>query len=322
MNTGDSHREEKIVSVLCEMYSQKNLRTLHLPFIFLVFLFLLSFVFPFFSFLFLLSFVFPFFSFYFSFLISCFSKTLLFILQNIIIIGRSRFLRQNRTNFLIQSSNLFSQTINGHRIFCPVAGSLIRPRLITDSHNRYDRSSRIRLRLCLSASSGNSYQGAAGLIIGTAIIVYGRERHDPEFQDLAEPVQGHHAVGRALPQYEHQVHYPPPLVMALTQELNHGRWNPRPTTRFESKKRPSCYKKRSKPSVRFVPVWLLNSANSVRTVSMPFATPRTTSAGSVASPATLLLTVTVPYQNGTLTLRHRSPRLNGLSAIVSHGNRG
>ena len=99
-------------------------------------------------------------------------------------------------------------------------------------------------------------------------------------------------------------------------------WNPRPTTRFESKKRPSCYKKRSKPSVRFVPVWLLNSANSVRTVSTPFATPRTTSAGSVASPATLLLTVTVPYQNGTLTLRHRSPRLNGLSAIVSHGNRG
>ena len=179
MNTGDSHREEKIVSVLCEMYSQKNLRTLHLPFIFLVFLFLLSFVFPFFSFLFLLSFVFPFFSFYFSFLISCFSKTLLFILQNIIIIGRSRFLRQNRTNFLIQSSNLLA---------IEYSGSLIRPRLITDSDNRHNRSSRIRLRSCLSASSGNSYQGAAGLIIGTAITVYGRERHDPE------PVQAHHAA--------------------------------------------------------------------------------------------------------------------------------
>ena len=50
--------------------------------------------------------------------------------------------------------------------------------------------------------------------------------NDPEFQDLAEPVQAHHAVGRALPQYEHQVHYPPPLVMALTQELNHGRLEP------------------------------------------------------------------------------------------------
>ena len=61
---------------------------------------------------------------------------------------------------------------------CSVPGSLIRPRLITDTsrHNRHNSSSRIRLRSCLSASSGNSYQGAAGLIIGTAITVYGRER--------------------------------------------------------------------------------------------------------------------------------------------------
>ena len=79
--------------------------------------------------------------------------------------------------------------------------------------------------------------------------------------------------------------------MALTQELNHGRLDPRPTTRFESKKRPSCYKKRSKPSVRFVPVWLLNSAKLVRTVKTPFTIPETTSAGGVASPATLLHTV-------------------------------
>ena len=43
--------------------------------------------------------------------------------------------------------------------------------------------------------------------------------NDPEFQDLAEPVQAHHAVGRALPHYQHQIHYPPPLVMALSSRI-------------------------------------------------------------------------------------------------------
>ena len=55
-------------------------------------------------------------------------------------------------------------------------------------------------------------------------IVYGL--HDTDFHDLSDPPYTHYVVGRAIPEYANKLELAPPLVLAITQELNHGKLEP------------------------------------------------------------------------------------------------
>jgi hypothetical protein len=51
--------------------------------------------------------------------------------------------------------------------------------------------------------------------------------HDHEFKALATLERNKEVTSHALPEYSHPDAFPPALVMALTQELNHGALDPK-----------------------------------------------------------------------------------------------
>ena len=58
------------------------------------------------------------------------------------------------------------------------------------------------------------------------------------FHDLAGTPQAQYVLGRALPKYVNQTETAPPLVLAITQELNHGPFEPKTTQILEPTARP------------------------------------------------------------------------------------
>ena len=53
--------------------------------------------------------------------------------------------------------------------------------------------------------------------------------HDTGFHDLSDSPQTQYVLGRAIPEYANKLDLAPPLVLAITQELNHGGLEPTST---------------------------------------------------------------------------------------------